>query len=119
MYDAQERLVVCNRRYRQIYAECAHLLVAGVAYEEILREFCRLGGHLCSGLSEEEWVQERLAAHRRGRGVHEQQLAGRWIRIGDFPTNDGGVVSLRTDITEIKRAQQELRVAKEAAEASA
>ena len=45
-------------------------------------------------------------------------MADRWIRIGDFPTSDGGVVSLRTDITEIKRAQEELRVAKEAAEAA-
>ena len=45
-------------------------------------------------------------------------MANRWIRIGDFPTSDGGVVSLRTDITEIKRAQEELQIAKEAAEAA-
>jgi signal transduction histidine kinase len=45
-------------------------------------------------------------------------LANRWIRIGDFPTSDGGVVSLRTDITEIKRAQAELQLAKEAAESA-
>ena len=118
MYDARERLVVCNKRYREIYEECAALLIPGVAYEEILREFCRNGGHRSSGLSAEEWIQDRLSAHRLGRGVYEQRLAGRWIRIGDFPTSDGGVVSLRTDITEIKLAQEELRAAKEVAEAA-
>ena len=59
-----------------------------------------------------------MDAHRRRRGVTEQELADRWIRIGDFPTSDGGVVSLRTDITEIKRAQMELQLAKEAAESA-
>ena len=93
-------------------------LIPGVAYEEILRGFCRNGGHRHSGVSSEDWVKERLAAHRRQLGVYEQRLADRWIQIGDFPTSDGGVVSLRTDITEIKRVQEELRVAKEAAEAA-
>jgi two-component system sensor histidine kinase/response regulator len=118
MYDARERLVICNKRYRELYRECAHLLVPGVAYEEILREFCRQGGHLESGLSADDWITDRLCAHRRGQGVYEQRLAGRWVRIGDFPTSDGGVVSLRTDITEIKRTQEELRIAKETAEAA-
>ena len=49
MYDRRERLVVCNKRYREIYAECAELLIPGVAYEEILRGFCRTGGHHQSG----------------------------------------------------------------------
>ena len=93
-------------------------MIPGVAYEEILREFCRQGGHRESGQGADVWVAQRLAAHRRGQGVYEQQLAGRWIRIGDFPTSDGGVVSLRTDITEIKLAEQELRIAKETAEAA-
>ena len=106
MFDAEERLVLCNQRYREIYAESAHLLKIGVKYEEILRAFCRDGGHLYSGLSAEDWIAQRLDAHRRRRGVTEQELADRWIRIGDFPTSDGGVVSLRTDITEIKRAEE-------------
>ena len=118
MFDAEERLVLCNQRYREIYAESAHLFKVGVKYEEVLRAFCRDGGHLYSGLSAEDWIARRMDAHRRRRGVSEQELADRWIRIGDFPTSDGGVVSLRTDITEIKRAQEELRVAKEAAESA-
>jgi len=118
MFDADERLVLCNQRYREIYAESAHLLKIGVKYEEVLRAFCRDGGHHYSGLSAEDWIARRIDAHRRRRGVTEQELADRWIRIGDFPTSDGGVVSLRTDITDIKRAQEELQIAKEAAESA-
>jgi PAS domain S-box-containing protein len=118
MYDAEERLVICNRRYREIYALSGEDLTIGVRYEDILRKFCEKGGHINTGLSEEEFISRRLESHRRGRGVSEQQLDGRWIRIGDFPTSDGGVVSLRTDITESKQTQEELRLAKETAEAA-
>ncbi len=118
MYDARERLVVCNNRYREFYPECAHALAPGTSYETILREFCRNGGHRHSGMSEDDWITQRLTDHRRGRYVSEQALKGRWIRIGDFPTSDGGVVSLRTDITEMKRVQEELRIAKDIAEAA-
>ena len=97
---------MCNKRYREIYAECADFLTPGTGYEEILARFYRNGGLRLSGPISDEWVKQRLAAHRRGQGVYEQELADRWIRIGDFPTSDGGVVSLRTDITEIKLAKQ-------------
>jgi signal transduction histidine kinase len=118
MYDASERLVVCNRHYRETKADCADLLVPGTKYEDLLREHCRRGAHVRARLTEDEWVAQRLDKHRRRRGIYEEELDGRWYRIGDFPTSDGGVVSLRTDITKIKLAGEELRSAKEAAEAA-
>ena len=118
MFDARERLVVCNNRYREFYSECARALTPGTPYETILREFCRNGGHCQSGMNEDDWIAQRLADHRRGHCVSEQALRGRWIRIGDFRTSDGGVVSLRTDITEMKRVQEELRIARDIAEAA-
>jgi PAS domain S-box-containing protein len=116
MFDAQERFLVCNQKYKELYPEVAHLLTPGTLYSDILDGFCQEGGHTASGLSQEEWKRRRLEDHRRAAGVTEQKLPGRWIRISDRRTADGGVISLRTDITDIKRAQSELQMAKDAAE---
>jgi PAS domain S-box-containing protein len=114
MYGADERLVVCNSRYRQIYAECAHTMVPGTPYVDILRAFCQAGAHRASGLDAEEWIARRLADHRRCGEATEQRLAGRWIRISDRHTPDHGVVSLRTDVTALKTAQEAAEAANRA-----
>ncbi|MBS2024005.1 MAG: response regulator, partial [Deltaproteobacteria bacterium] len=47
-----------------------------------------------------------------------KQVGRRWIRITDTRAADGGVVSLRTDVSSLKDAGEELRRAKEAAESA-
>ena len=106
MYGPDEKMVVCNSKYKEIYAECAHKMVPGTPYEEVLRAFVEAGAVSHTGLSEEEWIGQRLHAHRNPGQPGEQPLAGRWIRISDRLTSNGGVVSLRTDITALKHAQQ-------------
>mgnify|MGYP002780353467 CR=1 FL=1 len=106
MYGPDERLVVCNTRYKEIYAGCAHKMTPGTPYRDILEAFCESGGHAHTGLSPAAWVAGRLAAHRNPGPPAEQWLADRWVRISDRRTSDGGVVSLRTDVTALKRAQE-------------
>ena len=112
MYDADERLVICNRRIVKSMRNRRGSSKLASSTRMCCVHSVRNGGHRHSGLSEDAYIARRLDAHRRMRGVSEQELDGRWIRIGDFPTSDGGVVSLRTDITEIKLTQQELLIAK-------
>ncbi len=114
VYDGDERLVVCNSRYKEMYPDCAYALVPGARYVDILQAFCDHGGHTASGLSAEEWIAERLRAHRSAMGTTEQRLGNRRIRINDRRTRDGGVVSLRTDITELKEAQEQAEAASKA-----
>ena len=118
IFDKDERLVVCNKKYREIYHAAEAATVAGARYEDILKAASENGMHLASGLSPTQWVAERLAQHRRAAGVSEQMLVDRWVRISDRRTTEGGVVSLRTDITNLKLSEEELRRAKEAAEAA-
>jgi len=115
MYSADERLVVCNTRYKELYSRSAHLMAPGTPYEAILRESYRQGNYAHTGLSEDDWVASRLALHRAAgsQGPYEQQVGQRWIRISDTRASDGGIVSLRTDITETKRAQQALSESEE------
>ena len=114
LYDADERLVVWNTRYRELYPTIAPALVPGTTYEEVIRCYCRNGGVPPDGLTEDGWVARRLGQHRGNLAPYEQLLMGRWILIHDRRTRDGGVVSLRTDITELKRAQEAAEAASKA-----
>jgi PAS domain-containing protein len=105
-YDAQDRLEMCNERYREIYALSADLMVPGARFEDILRGGIARGQYPAAAGKEEEFIQMRLAAHRKGKAPIQQELPdGRWIQVVERCTRDGGVVGFRTDITELKERE--------------
>jgi PAS domain S-box-containing protein len=110
LYDEQDRLVVCNRRYRERYPGLESLSQKGVSFEEMLRTFIDRGVyHSTMGESPEDIFQKRLALHRDRPSSHEQHLADdRWIQVDEYSTHDGGSLILRTDITERKLLQNQL-----------
>jgi PAS domain S-box-containing protein len=106
LYDADDRLVVCNSKYREIYAISADLIVPGVSFEDILRKGVERRQYASAVGREEEWIRERLAQHRNPDGPIEQRLPdGRWLRIAEYKTRDGGTVGFRSDITTLKRRE--------------
>ncbi len=117
MFGPDERLLICNRQYREMYPEAEPLMRPGTPYEAILRGFFARGGHMPGVTDVDAWVAERLAEVRQAPSVVEQQLDHRWVRISDSRTSEGGVVSLRTDITALKQMQEDLCQARDAAEA--
>jgi len=126
LYDAEDRLVLCNSKYREFYAESAELFVEGATFEHIIREGARRGQYADAVGRVEEFVAERLASHRNPQGAIEQKLgSGRWLRIAERHTREGGTVGIRTDITELKQreaalgeSEAQLRAMKERAEAA-
>ncbi|MGP6089133.1 response regulator [Antarctobacter jejuensis] len=119
MYDADDRLVMCNKQYRNIYATSAPAMVPGTTFEKILRFGLDRGQYVEAAGREEDWLEERLDAHRKTDTELEQQLAsGRWLRVYERQTRDGGRVGLRVDITQIKEDQKRLKEATNRAEAA-
>ena len=60
-------------------------------------------------------MQARLRTHRAPSGPYIQQRAGgKWIRINERRTEDGGFVAVYSDITELKEREAELEVARRA-----
>jgi diguanylate cyclase (GGDEF)-like protein/PAS domain S-box-containing protein len=60
---------------------------------------------------EEEWIAGRLAKLTQPGERHEQKLAdGRVILIEERLTEDGGVIGLRVDITELKQREASFRL---------
>ena len=118
-FDADDRLVLSNSTYRALYPDIAHLIVPGQSCEEFCRAILASGQFDVPPERHEAWIAERLARHRDQTAPFEEQLRdGRWLRILNQQTPDGGWVGLRTDITELKLREQQLVEAREAADAA-
>ncbi len=119
MYDADDRLVMCNEPYLDIYSHSREAIRPGASFESILRYGLDNGQYPEADGRHEEWLDERLSAHRRAEQELEQHLAdGRWIRVYERPTRDGGRVGLRIDISQVKKDQERLKEAIVKAEAA-
>ncbi|QTN27482.1 response regulator [Rhodoferax sp. AJA081-3] len=115
VYDANDRLLFCNEKYREVYSGAAEIMVPGKTFEEILRYGAQRGHYPAAAGRLEEWIAERLAAHRSGNTRLEQQLDnGRWLRVVERKTQMGQTVGFRVDITELKKAQQAAEAASRA-----
>lgn len=107
LYDAEDRLVLCNERYREIYPKSAAAMTPGTTFEEILRYGLARGEYSAAVGREEAWLADRMRAHRAPEHQMEQELQdGRWLRIFERATPDGGRVGLRVDITALKQAEE-------------
>jgi len=113
LYDKEDRLVICNDNYRDIYAHSAQAIFPGNRFEDILRFGLNRKQYNTGGLSEEEWLEQRLERHfRADGGVIEQRLQdGRWLQISETRTGSGGIAGIRVDITELKNAQAQAETA--------
>ncbi|MFM2391674.1 MAG: hypothetical protein RLZZ437_3229 [Pseudomonadota bacterium] len=119
VFDRDERLVMANDRYRQLFPELADIIQPGISVTEIFQRGLDLGLYP-EGLGREaEHLQERLQWHRTAGGDEAFKTdSGRWIRRHDRETSDGGRVCLRGDITDLKEQTAALEQARRAAEAA-
>jgi len=109
LWDANDRLVICNSRYRELHRLDEIRIEPGVRFEKVLEATTKAGLYRIAG-SAERSIEERAERHRNPRGSFEQQLAdGRWMLVIERRTSEGGVVGIRTDITSLKHKEAELR----------
>ena len=64
IFDAEDRLVLCNARWREINALVEDLIVPGVAFETLLRAGLQLGRFPEAAGDHEGWLRRRLERHR-------------------------------------------------------
>ncbi len=108
LYDPDDRLVMCNSRYKSFYNASAHLMQPGRTFEDIIRGGVANGQYSEATGREQEWIAERLEKHRQPNGPLEQLLDdGRWLKVFEAKMSDGSTVGFRVDITELKKARQE------------
>lgn len=119
LFDSQDRVVMCNDRFRTRYPGAEEVTRPGATFEELIRDGLSRGVYAEAEGREEEWLAERLSWQSMPEIDTEQHFAdGRSLRILERRTPDGGRVGLRIDITEQKRREAELEAARAAAEAA-
>jgi signal transduction histidine kinase/DNA-binding response OmpR family regulator len=117
LYDAEDKLIVCNSHYRELFASHAEAMVPGTSFETILRTATGRGLIKDAEGREEAWIAERLERHRASSETHIQRRSdGRWIQVSERKTANGGVVAIYADITQLKQHEAELAAARDAAE---
>ncbi len=112
IYDAEDRLVMCNQRYKDLYAHAAAAMVPGAAFADILCAALASGQVPDAVGREPEWLAERLRQHRTGQSYEHRLIDGRWLLSIERPTGHGGVACMRIDITALKAAQAEADAAR-------
>jgi adenylate cyclase len=117
LYDADDKLVVCNSHYRELFASHAEVMVSGTSFETILRTATERGLIKDAEGRREAWIAERIARHHAASEMHIQRRSdGRWIQVSERKTANGGVVAIYADITELKQHEAELAAARDAAD---
>ena len=106
LFDAEDRLVVCNALYRGL-AETTRLHAKpGIAFEELVRLTVDRGEQELGALDSEAWIQRRLAQHRATSSapqrVEQRRTDGRWMEVHERRLRDGSIVMLQIDVTEIR-----------------
>jgi signal transduction histidine kinase/CheY-like chemotaxis protein len=109
LYDADDRLVVCNSRFKEMYVGTGLEIKPGIPYETIVRKAAETGIVPLSPDKRDAFIAERLERHRNPKGAFEQQRShGIWLKISERRTADGGNVGVLTDITQLKARELQL-----------
>lgn len=112
IYDAEDRLTMCNAKYLEVYKDSADLPTSGARFEDIIQERVRRGQYVNAVGRAEDWIAERMLQHLLADSSSEQRLSdGRWVRVSERKTKDGSTVGFSVDITDIKRSEERAQAA--------
>lgn len=119
MFDGDDHLSVCNRKYIEIWA-CLESPAAaeGLTFAEIAQRLADSGLVAIDGDDTAAWLARHIGAHRRPPAEPriEQLADGRWLRINERRTPDGGSVAIVSDITNLVMREQQMKEARRRAE---
>jgi len=117
VFDNEDKFIFTNEAYRQLNNQVVETIQLGEVFESHIRAIVEKGLAPEANGREEEWIAERMARHRSPSGPFElKRQDGTWFFGIEKKLPSGGQVLLLTDISAIKKAQNELVNAKVVAE---
>lgn len=110
MFDADQRLVVSNALYQGMYELPPELVRPGTAFEQIFQHRVALIGSLEDEKTPSVIVENvnRIIQSRHSESFSQQMMDGRTIQVTVQPLANGGWVALHEDVTEQRRAQDNI-----------
>lgn len=109
------RLELFNNEVRKLYPLTAEHMKVGMPFPALARAFAE-SGEFPEALDDiEGWISRRIESHNKGNLTTVQTLnSGRRIRVVERRMHDGGIVSVRTDISEMLQAKDDAEAANRA-----
>ena len=110
LWDENDRLLLCNNKYRNLYPDLSDVTVPGVHFNDFARAGYERGVFERDGMKLDTAIARRLERHRQATSTFEHELSdGRWVRVSKRRTKAGSVVSILTDITHLVEADEKIR----------
>ncbi|MEO1746071.1 MAG: ATP-binding protein [Pseudomonadota bacterium] len=97
IWDANDRLVLCNKKFFQFYGLTPDTLPIGTPRDQFMK-IMRQPIH--------EIVIQNGGHTGRSRTVQRQIADGRWLQINDRTTPDGGTISIGADVSKLKQEEE-------------
>lgn len=105
LFDANDRLSLYNLRFTELFPLQGDTVRIGMPFASFIREIAMQGLYAVPAENRENWLTERIEAHRRANGSTEIPYAdGRWLRATERHTREGGTVVIWSDVTHLKQA---------------
>jgi len=118
LFDAEDRLSLCNERLRVLLPGMDEQLKISCTYEALMRHGAKSGIFLGANTNP-DWLNGRLSTHQKSLSSFELALSnGSWLRVSERRTHDGGTVAIVSDITRSKQREIALSDAKVQAESA-
>lgn len=109
LFDSDDRFVAYNKRFIDLNPAIADVIAPGRSFEAMLRIAMDREGYAIGARSQDEYLAWRLDLHRNPGEPFDLELSdGRWVRVHERRTSDGGIVKIRSDITQIKKHELEI-----------
>jgi PAS domain S-box-containing protein len=106
LFDANDRLVLCNDPFRERYSLVGELIRPGVTFAELVEAMAETGQIESARRRKKAWRASRLAQHKRPGAPFEEQLAnGRWQQVHEIRLADGWTALTVVDVTTLKRRE--------------
>lgn len=107
LYDSEDRLVLGNQKYGELFDVGEGPPEPGATFETILRKAVAHGLIADAKGREEGWLRQRLDEHRYpGEPILQRRSDGRWLQVSERRTETGGTVAVYSDLTEIKESER-------------
>jgi PAS domain S-box-containing protein len=109
LYDNNDRLILCNRRFIEfLFPGLEPLVKPGASYRDLLLLFAKSGLNPEAARNAKSWVAARMAARAKGESSMQTVAARRWLRIKEHRTPEGELVCICSDVTQFKERETEL-----------
>lgn len=108
LFDADDRLIACNRSFAEAFARVSDLRVHGARHVDLVRAMVDANEPRLAPAARDRLVAKIVDWHRQGGKPWLQRMSdGRWLRVREKRLPDGGTISICSDATEFVRLKGE------------